>query len=153
MTRWLPFLLALLWFACASAPAQAAPRVLGHDMCHAVDTATPALDAPLPAFHCGDTPTGYQNGSLWLKVDIAPLHVDRNDLTLMLHNSRFDRLRVGFVYRDGAIRWQQIATGDFGAHWRAGARSCLPRRAAMCRFPSWCCASIIWPAWSCCACG
>lgn len=132
MTRWLPFLLALLWLAGVSAPVQAAPRVLDHTMCHAVDTSTAALDAPLPAFHCGDTPRGYQNGSLWLKVDPAPLHVNRNDLTLMLHNSRFDRLRVGFVYGDGIIRWQQIATGDFGAHWRAGGQIVFtaPRRDA-----------------------
>ncbi|EGD59842.1 diguanylate cyclase [Novosphingobium nitrogenifigens DSM 19370] len=41
-------------------------------------------------------------------------------MALMLHNTRFDRLRVGFVYADGLTQWQQVATGAFGAHWRAG---------------------------------
>lgn len=130
MKRWLPFLLAMLWLVGVSAPVQAAPRVLGHDLCHAVDAAPAALNAPLPTFHCGDTPTGYQSGSLWLRVDLGPLHIDRNDLTLMMHNSRFDRLRVGFAYTDGTIRWQEITTGGFGAHWRAGGQIVFaaPRR-------------------------
>src|SRR3546814_2016202 len=38
----------------------------------------------------------------------------------MVHNSRFDRLAVGFSYADGATRWQRARSGDFGSHWRAG---------------------------------
>jgi len=120
--RWLAGLLALLWAAglCGAPGAQAASWPLGHDLCHAVSTAPLPLDAPVPAFQCRGTPSAYQRGTLWLHVDLARLPIDRNGLTLMLHNSRFDRLRVGFAYADGVTRWQQIGTGDFGDHWRAG---------------------------------
>src|SRR3546814_13692212 len=38
----------------------------------------------------------------------------------MVHNSRFDRLAVAFSYADGTTRWQQVRSGDFASHWRAG---------------------------------
>ncbi len=121
MRRWLPALTALLTaIACcvlAAAPASASSRILGHDLCHAV---TPATEAHLPAFQCRGKPENYQHASLWLRADLTAPGIDRHDLTLMMHNSRFDRLRVGFLYTDGQLHWQQIATGQFGAHWRAG---------------------------------
>jgi diguanylate cyclase (GGDEF)-like protein len=121
MKRWLPLLLAFIGWALLGVPvARAGAWNLPHDLCHAV-TPVPASGAtPLPPFQCQGQPSDYQHGSLWLRVDLATLPVDRHNLTLMLHNSRFDRLRVGFVYADGIIGWQQIGTGAFGDHWRAG---------------------------------
>ena len=122
MQRWLYGLLALIGLAglWGVPAAQAASYALGHDLCHAVSPAPLSVDAPVPAFQCHGTPSGYQQGSLWLRVDLAAVPIERNGLTLMLHNSRFDRLRVGFAYADGVVRWQQISSGAFGDRWRAG---------------------------------
>jgi len=122
MRRWLLALMAVLSAlglgAFGATPAAATSQVLGHDLCHAV---TPLADAQrIPAFRCGGKPEAYQQASLWLRADLTAPGIDRHDLTLMMHNSRFDRLHVGFLYTDGQIHWQQIATGQFGAHWRAG---------------------------------
>ncbi|MDE1916521.1 MAG: GGDEF domain-containing protein [Sphingomonadales bacterium] len=129
MTGWLLLLLCALASACLGAvasqaatpnPVATGPWNLSHDTCHAVTAIPVSENAPLPPFQCRGQPAGYQRNSLWLRVDLTPLPVDRHNLTLMLHNSRFDRLRVGFTYADGVTRWQSIGTGDFGEHWRAG---------------------------------
>jgi diguanylate cyclase (GGDEF)-like protein len=122
MHRRLLGLLALIGLAAlAGVPsAQAASWTLGRELCHAVTPLTWPADATPAAFQCRGLPTGYQRGSLWLRVDLRAMPLDRSNLTLMLHNSRFDRLRVGFAYADGATRWQQIGSGAFGDHWRAG---------------------------------
>src|SRR3546814_4012156 len=103
-----------------AAPAQARPLEVELDLCHAV-SGTALGDEALSSlrFSCRGTPTDYQQGSLWLRTSLdgaAP----RRDLALMVHNSRFDRLAVGFSYADGATRWQRARSGDFGSHWRAG---------------------------------
>lgn len=103
----------------AAPSAQAREWSLHPAMCHAV-VPLAAPDTALPAFHCDGIATGYQSGSLWLRADLTRVPADDNDIALMVHNTRFDRLRVGFVYADGAIRWRQVGTGDFGAQWRAG---------------------------------
>lgn len=89
--------------------------------CHAV-TSGRQTDVTLPfmQFSCRGTPVGYQEGSLWLRVDLKELPVDRNDFVLMIHQSRFNRLAVVFTYADGTREWQQVRSGDYGSHWRAG---------------------------------
>ena len=101
--------------------AAAAVPLRATGLCHAVTARTdrPAVPAP-SAFACRGEPVGYQHGSLWLRTDLRGLPVDRNDIVLMVRQSRFTRLTVGFAYADGAIAWQQVRSGRFGDHWRAG---------------------------------
>jgi diguanylate cyclase (GGDEF)-like protein len=74
------------------------------------------------SYSCNGTPTGYQRGTLWLRVDLDTIPIPRNDLVLSIHNTRFDALSVGFVYADGVTAWQGVHGGDFGTHWRPGAQ-------------------------------
>ena len=106
---------------CRPAELPARTLRLGAPLCHAVTTRSQA-DATLGAlrFACGGRPSGYQAGSLWLRADLARLPVDRNDIVLMIHQTRFDRLAVAFTYADGRTVWQRVRSGDFGAHWRIG---------------------------------
>ena len=102
------------------AAARAGTLRLGDALCHAVSDAGRADAAPPRQFVCRGAASGYQRGSLWLRADLARLPVDRGDVVLMVHQTRFDRLAVAFSYADGAIVRQQVRSGDFGAHWRAG---------------------------------
>jgi len=127
--------IACLAAACASLPARAEGLDLRPSLCHAVTSAAQP-DSVLPSlrFQCGGTPTGYQQASLWLHADMArlPAEVDRNDMVLMVHHSRFDRLAVVFSYADGVEQWQEVRSGDYGSHWRAGGQIAFeaPVRAA-----------------------
>jgi diguanylate cyclase (GGDEF)-like protein len=106
--------------ACWSIPASAKGLQINVSLCHAV-TGLPQADNALPSrFSCSGTPNGYQQASLWLRADVTRLPVDRNDLVLMVHHSRFDRLAVLFSYADGTRQWQQVRSGHYGSHWRAG---------------------------------
>lgn len=112
-------LVAFLWGGWAM-PAHASEWRLPPTLCHAVSSGI-ATEAAAPAhFSCAGTPTGYQHGSLWYRVDLARQPVDRADLALMVHDSRFDRLMVTFFYADGSQNRQQVRSGDFGTHWRIG---------------------------------
>ena len=94
---------------------------LGAPLCHAVSSRS-RVDATLASlrFDCGGNPIGYQAGSLWLRADLARLPADRDDIVLMVHQTRFDRLAVAFSYADGRTEWQRVESGNFGAHWRMG---------------------------------
>ncbi|MCT2399723.1 sensor domain-containing diguanylate cyclase [Novosphingobium mangrovi (ex Huang et al. 2023)] len=110
----------LLW--CGWAGGARAEVFLEQPLCHAV-TATPAQpDTAPPFFSCEGQPVGYQHGSLWLRADLDQLAVNPDDLALLVHNSRFDRLEVAFTYEDGRIIRQAVGSGDFGTHWRTGAQ-------------------------------
>ncbi|QCB57097.1 GGDEF domain-containing protein [Sphingopyxis sp. PAMC25046] len=112
--------LSALLLVLIAAPAHARALDVERDFCHAVSDTALGDDALSGLrFSCRGAPAGYQRGSLWLR---APLDgaVPRRDLALMVHNSRFDRLAVGFSYTDGATRWQRVRSGDFASHWRAG---------------------------------
>lgn len=123
MKAWLLLAMAGIAAACWSIPARAEPLHLDTSLCHAV-SALDQGDRTLPSlqFTCTGTPAGYQQASLWLRADLRrlPAPVDRNDLVLMVHHSRFDRLAVVFSYADGVEQWQQVRSGDYGSHWRAG---------------------------------
>lgn len=118
---------------CCGAPADAASLRLNQSMCHAVSGLAQGDDA-LPAlrFSCRGTPSDYQHDSLWLRADLAQSPLPHENLALMVHHSRFDRLAVAFSYADGAVRWQQVRQGDYGSHWRAGGQILFeaPERAA-----------------------
>lgn len=116
-------MLLLAWASLAGllpSKASASEIVLGPTLCHAVsERVVAAREAPAP-LACGGEPRGYQHGSLWLRTDLRGLPVDGNDLMLVVHNSRFDRLSVAFRYADGFVAQSEVHGGDFGSHWRAG---------------------------------
>lgn len=111
---------ALLLLVFFSAPAEARALDIERDLCHAV-SATALSDDALPRlrFTCRGEPQAYQSRSLWLRA-VPDARAPQGGLAVMVHNSRFDRLAVGFSYADGATRWQRVRSGDFGSHWRAG---------------------------------
>lgn len=113
----LSVLLGLGW---TTAGAAAETRITS-DSCHAV-TAVSAPDAVPKRFDCrGERPAGYQRASLWYQVDLTRHpQFAADDLVVMVHNSRFDRLAVAFSYSDGVVLWQRVRAGDYGAHWRSG---------------------------------
>ena len=103
-----------------SAPAFADVLRIGHPLCYAV-TPTVAKDGgEAPAFACTGVPKGYQSGTLWLRAMLPYAAGKHDDLALIVHNSRFDRLIVTFSYADGSVERQSVRRGDFGTHWRAG---------------------------------
>ncbi|AJA06983.1 diguanylate cyclase [Sphingopyxis fribergensis] len=113
--------LALLALVLWAVPAAAATLDIDRDLCHATSGADlPDARGPTLRFACSGTPTGYQQGSLWLRAPLDGPGAQRGDVALMVHHSRFDRLAVAFSYADGATRWQQVRAGDYGPHWRAG---------------------------------
>ena len=113
--------LAILVCCLPAAPYYAETLKLDRTLCHA----TSGLDIPDASlsslrFSCSGKPAGYHKASLWLHTDAARLKDWRGDVALMVHQSRFDRLAVAFIYADGQVRWQQVRQGDYGSHWRAG---------------------------------
>src|SRR3546814_3729415 len=112
-----------------AAPAQARALDVERDLCHAV-SGTALGDEALSSlrFSCRGTPTDYQQGSLWLRTSLdgaAP----RRDLALMVHNSRFDRLAVGFSYADGATRRSEEHTSELQSLMRISyAVFCLKKK-------------------------
>lgn len=103
-----------------SGPAAADVLRIGHPLCHAVSRTVAGQGVEPPAFVCKGEPEGYQQGTLWLHAMVPPDADERDDLSLIVHNSRFDRLVVAFSYADGAVERQDVRSGDFGTHWRAG---------------------------------
>jgi len=102
-------------------PAAAVTLDVDRDLCHAQSgVAAPHSSLPTLRFSCSGSPADYQQGSLWLRAPLEGSGARRGDVALMVHQSRFDRLAVGFSYADGATRWQQVRAGDYGAHWRTG---------------------------------
>lgn len=113
--------LALLALVLSAVPAAAATLDIDRGLCHAASGVDlPDASGPTLRFACSGTPTGYQQGSLWLRAPLDGRGARRGDVALMVHHSRFDRLAVAFSYADGATRWQQVRAGDYGPHWRAG---------------------------------
>ncbi|HEY0595113.1 diguanylate cyclase [Sphingopyxis sp.] len=110
-------LVCALW----TAPAGATPLDVDRDLCHAASAAgDPDHHLSALRFSCSGTPADYQQESLWLRAPLDGPGARRDDVALMVHHSRFDRLAVAFSYADGATRWQQVRAGNYGPHWRAG---------------------------------
>jgi len=77
-----------------------------------------ASDDQLPSMpDCKGSPFGYQQASLWLRL---PIGSSTSQPTLLLHTTRFDRLKAIFVFADGSSETQEIHRGAFAAHWRVG---------------------------------
>jgi diguanylate cyclase (GGDEF)-like protein len=113
--------LAAAFAACCATPAAASTLRLGAPLCSATSGRAQPDDAlGSLRFDCHRVPANYQTGSLWLRADLTRLAVDRSDLGLVVHQTRFERLAVAFSYADGAVVWQRVRGGDFGAHWRMG---------------------------------
>lgn len=113
-------LFAFMLLALPAAPAQARALGFERDLCHAVSGAALDDDAlPRLRFACRGEPQDYQHRSLWLRTTLGE-SAPSDGLALMLHNSRFDRLAVGFSYADGTTDWQRVRSGNFGSRWRAG---------------------------------
>ncbi|OAN60110.1 diguanylate cyclase [Sphingomonas sp. TDK1] len=101
----------------------AAPEGRNSGICHAVSPigAPEAVLDRLP-FVCGGAPQGYQSASLWLRFDPHGTVWNGETRTLLVHNTRFDRLSVVFEYANGAVETQHVRSGAFGDHWRPGAQ-------------------------------
>jgi hypothetical protein len=79
-------------------------------------------------FACNGDPNGYQKGTLWLHAALPRGSRDHEDLSLIIHSSRFDRLVVRFIYRDGAVEQQHVRSvisGPIG-ELAANSRSARP---------------------------
>lgn len=116
----------VLLFLCASmgmgltGEASAEPLRIGRPLCHAVSSAVAGINAVPPDFTCVGMPKGYQKGTLWLHAPVPVGADERDDVSLIVHSSRFDRLIITFAYADGSMERQEVRSGDFGTHWRAG---------------------------------
>ncbi len=113
----------LLCATMAPAGASATPINGNVRLCHAVAPAG-ADDSILPrlSFACDGEPQGYQAASLWLRFDLRANQRGGEAKTLLVHNTRFDRLAVRFDYADGTSETQRVRSGAFGSHWRPGAQ-------------------------------
>jgi diguanylate cyclase (GGDEF)-like protein len=117
------FLIALAMMMIGSAAqAGAMTLTLGHPLCYAV-TALNVADTALPSYACNGQPTGYQDRTLWLYADLRTVPLDSEGMTMLIHQTRFQRLVVRFTYADGVSRYQSVRQGDFGTHWRVGGQS------------------------------
>ncbi|MDO9364393.1 MAG: GGDEF domain-containing protein, partial [Sphingopyxis sp.] len=113
--------LAVLVLALWAPRAMAVPLDLETGVCHATSgVGVPDGKLSPQRFSCSGTPTAYQQGSLWLRAPLDGPEAQRGDVALMVHQSRFDRLAVGFSYADGVTRWEHVEAGDYGSHWRVG---------------------------------
>lgn len=120
--RWRVLAFALAWLvaACLATPATARALHLDAPFCHAVtDVSVPDDDLAALPFACTGVPQDYRKRSLWLRFPVDDGATGRMP-AVMVHYTRFDRLAVGFVYADGAVRWQDVRQGDYGSHWRVG---------------------------------
>ena len=107
----------LLWTFPAAAAAAAVQGDLQDAYCHAATD----LSADRPErdrFACTGDPNDYQEGRLWLHVPLD--RPSSGGETLLVHQSRFDRLEVRFHYRDGHVESQAVHRGDYGDAWRVG---------------------------------
>jgi diguanylate cyclase (GGDEF)-like protein len=131
--RRLPFLFASLLALLVTAPLGAEMVVVGRTGCFAV-TAKDVPDAAavrLP-FACSGMPSGYQAGSLWIRAD--PQSVTRlgDGFVMLVRQSRFEKLTILFIARDGSFSAHSVRRGDYGNRWRVGAQLVFaaPRGAA-----------------------
>lgn len=107
----------------APAAAEAVPIPRDSRVCHTV-TALAAPDAVLDQvrFTCAPSASGYNQDSLWVRLDPRQYARDGEAVTLLVHHTRFDRLSVAFRYANGTTEWQQVHSGAFDDHWRPGAQ-------------------------------
>ena len=112
-------LLAIALIASLGASAPAAARDLSGAFCHAL-TPIGAAPPPAAAYRCGGKPAEPAHRRLWVWIDARAIPPGAS--TLLLHQTRFDRLTVDFIYADGASRTESVARGAYGDRWRIGAQ-------------------------------
>lgn len=93
---------------------------IGAPLCYVVTPEDSGAEMPSPSdYRCHGRPRGYQAGTLWLHMPVQARSAG-DDLALLVHLTRFDRLTIFSTYADGAVRTFGVARGDFGTHWRDG---------------------------------
>lgn len=104
-------------------PSGAVAADLKERFCHVVGPrdSPPPTEADWGRAACTGDPENYDSARLWLRAgiegrDLAP----GEGATLLVHQTRFDRLVVLFIYADGHVERQHAASGDYGRHWRIG---------------------------------
>jgi diguanylate cyclase (GGDEF)-like protein len=99
---------------------QARPIITGRPFCYAVTSLETVDQSGGGAdVRCSGHPGGYQHQSLWLTMAGGKRGFG-SDPAIQIHQSRFDRLAVRFVYADGLVDQQIVRRGDYGSHWRLG---------------------------------
>lgn len=103
---------------------------INHPLCHATSQSVAEDSMAPPVLACSGEPKNYQIGTLWLQAMLPPDANNNSDFSLVVHSSRFERLTVTFSYADGTEERQDVRSGDFGSHWRAGGQLAFqaPRR-------------------------
>ena len=112
-------LLIVLLLASQAAVARAEPPLPINDRyCHQV---TPIGAAPQRQdWRCGGAPRGYEDRRLWLSTEPSWQELGAEGATLLVHQTRMDRLVVLFSYADGQVVRHEVRAGDFGSYWRVG---------------------------------
>lgn len=114
----------LFWLAFLVAPSVHAEAItIGPAGCYAVTSDT-VPDAAVKRLHfaCAGRPAGYQGASLWVRADPHAITRQGDGLAVLVHQSRFDRLAVFFLYADGHVVRQSVHRGNYGDRWRVGAQ-------------------------------
>ncbi|MFC7500327.1 diguanylate cyclase [Enterovirga sp. GCM10030262] len=89
--------------------------------CHAVaPVGTEVALPPASAFACDGEPRAYENQRLWLIAPLSARDAGAEGATLLVHQTRFERLTILFAYADGRTLRHQVRAGDFQSHWRVG---------------------------------
>lgn len=114
-------LVVVLMVAAVSCPAFASTPI---NTCFAVRPAA-AADQPPSLIDCAGLPFGYEQATLWLRLPMRSLHTHT---AVLVHTTRFDRLKVIFAFADGARETQGVSQGAFGDHWRIGGQIAFQAR-------------------------
>lgn len=115
---------ALLLLVIATVSPQALASPPAHT-CFAVRRAATGDRLP-SATDCAGVPSGYERATLWLRLPMQELP---EPTAVLIHTTRFDRLKVIFVSADGSIEAQEVRRGAFDDHWRIGGQiEFQPRR-------------------------
>lgn len=83
---------------------------------------------PAPSeLQCSGTPTGYRDGTLWLRIPLAD-DVAGNGGSLVLHTTRFEDMSAMFEYPNGLGEAQTVSQGEYRDHWRIGGQIAFSSR-------------------------
>jgi diguanylate cyclase (GGDEF)-like protein len=117
----------VMWLGAFGARAQSLH--LGDQLCSAVTTDP---RNPPAMFRCTPTPAGYEDRTLWLNADISRRAEASAGGTLLVHQTRFDKLLVIWRYADGMVLRREVRRGDYGPYWKIGGQVAFsaPRRDA-----------------------
>jgi diguanylate cyclase (GGDEF)-like protein len=116
------FLACLLAFLMAPAVV-AEPITIGGTACYAVtDGAVADAQVTRLRFACSGIPAGYQARSLWVSANPGAIARQGDGFAVMVHQSRFDKLTLLYLYADGHVASQSVRRGDYGDRWRVGAQ-------------------------------